>query len=142
MYIRISGWQTFTFRSMTSLVITGWPRWHPGWTWCRFWCWMFQLVRSWRTWAFAPPACLRILCCAILTKKAAIRLIFMNRSWVSFHCSLHISMAGKLNSQHLLFSDFRAKFFAEEVCFLSCSSRKHSFGHFGHIQHKVHVGLF
>jgi len=66
----ISGWHTFNFWILSSIIVTGWHRWHSGRMWHRFW---------WRcTSCFAPPACLWILCCAILAKNAVVRMIFMN----------------------------------------------------------------
>jgi hypothetical protein len=52
MYIHISGWHTLCFGALT---VTRWRRWRSGPRWRPSW---------WRcTRAFAPPACLWILCC-------------------------------------------------------------------------------
>jgi len=51
-------------------------------------------------------------------------------------------MPSKLNSAPLLFSDLGAMLHDLLLGFLHCGARKSSFGHFGHIQGKVHVGLF
>jgi hypothetical protein len=60
--------------------------------------------------AFAPPAWLWIFCGASWAKKVAICLIFANDWQVSFDCSLHHVMPGKVNTRVLLFSDFGPKF--------------------------------
>jgi len=109
MYIHTQGWHTFYFITFLSVTVTWWRRWsswwrRPSWRRCRrFW---------WRCGgSFTPPACLQILCCAILAWKAAIWLIFINHCRVSFYRSLHLLMTRKLNSSLLLFSDFGARFF-------------------------------
>jgi len=82
MYIHISGWHTFCFGALGSPTVIRWGRWHSGPRWCRSW---------WRcTHAFASPLYLWILCCAILARKTAVRLIFLNHFRVSFYCSLHL----------------------------------------------------
>jgi len=106
----ISRWHTFNFGYVSCLVLTGWYRWRSGQMWPRFWCRLFASL-WWRcTRAFAPPRCLGILCCAVLAREAAVRLIFSNRSQVYFHRSLHIIMPRKLNSPLLLVSDFGTRF--------------------------------
>jgi len=98
MYIHISGWHTFCFGALRFLAVIRWRRWRSGPRWRRSW---------WRcTCAFAPPVSLWILCCAILARKAAVRLIFPNHCWVSFYRSLHLVMPGKHNTPLLLFSNF------------------------------------
>jgi len=133
-YMHISGCHTFNFGTLSSFILTSLYRGYSGRRWCRFWrrC----------TWSFALPACLRILCCAIFARKEAISLILMNHCQVSFHRSLRLSMPRKLNSLLLHFSDFGVGFLDQEVCFLHRRTRNLSFGHFGHIQGKVHVRLF
>jgi len=140
MYIHTQGWHTFYFTTFMSVTVTLWCTWRSGWRrpsgWrCRrFW---------WRCGSsFAPPACVRILCCAILAWKAAVCLIFINHWWVSFYRSLHLLMTRKLNSSLLLFSDFGARFLDQLLRFLYCGARKPSFSHFGHIPGKAHVRLF
>jgi len=111
LYIQITGWNRFNFGSVTSLIATCWQRWCTGRMWHEFRCWLSELV-WWRCiCAFAPPACLRIKCCAILQRMAAICLIFPKYSQVAYHWSLPISMARKLNSPHLLFSNFGLRWF-------------------------------
>ena len=79
------------------------------WAKVEFWA---EVPRFWWRCAssFAPPACLLILCCAILECKAAGSLIFINHCRMSFYCSLHLFMPRKLNSSLLLFSDFGRSF--------------------------------
>jgi len=134
MYIHISGWHTVDFGTLSCLIFTRWHRWHSRQRWHRL---------SWR-WpcSVATPACLRILCCAIFARKAAVHLIFMNHSRVSFYCSLHLSMPRKLNSLRFFFLAFGVRLLDQVLCFLYCGPRKPSFGQLGHIQGKAHVGLF
>jgi hypothetical protein len=72
------------------------------------------------TCAFAPPACLSIVRSAILARMAAFRVIFANHYWVYFDCGLRFVMPGTLNTLHLLFSDFRARFLDYLLRFLYC----------------------
>jgi len=142
MYIHISGWHTFDFGYVSSIIVGEWHWWHSGTMWCRFWCRLSESL-WWRcTSAFAPPASLGILCCAILARKTAVHLIFPKHSQVSFHRSLHIFVPSNLNSSHLLFTDFRPRFPDQELRFLYCGTWKPSFGHFVHIQGNKHVRLF
>jgi len=105
------------------LIVTGWNRWRFGWLWRRFWRWLSESFWCRCTRAFASPACLGILCCAILARKAAVCLIFPKHSRVSFHRSLHIFMPRKLNSLLLPFSDFCLRFLDWELHFLYCGAR-------------------
>jgi len=131
MYIHICGWHTCCFGP---LIVISWHRWRFGPRWRPFW---------WRcTLAVAPPVCRWIFCGAILARKPAVRLIFANHCRVSFDHDLHLVMRGKLNTPLLLFSDFGARFLDELLCFLYCGVWYPSFGHFGHIHGKRHVGLF
>ena len=142
MYIHISGWHTFDFGSVTCLIVTWWNCWRLGWMWHWFWC---QLSESlwWRcTCAFASPSCLGILCCAIMTREAAVYMIFPKHSRVSSHRSFPIYTVWKHNSTLLLFWDFGRRFLNKELHFLYCGLRKPSFGHFGHIQGQAHVRVF
>jgi len=58
----------------------------------------------------ASPACLRILCGAILARKAAGRLVLTKHCRVSLYRSLHLSVPRILNTPLLLFSDLSAWF--------------------------------
>ena len=98
MDIHISGWHTFDFGFMSCLIITGWHRWCFGRMWSQFWCRLSESLWWMCTCAFVPPACLGILCCAILATTAAVSLIFLKHRRVSLHRSLHIVMPRKLNS--------------------------------------------
>ena len=131
MYIHISGWHTFCFGASNSLTVITWHRWHSGPPWSRSW---------WRcTHAFARPASLWILCCAILARKAAVRVIFPNHCRVSFHGSLPLVMPGKHSTPLLLFSNFAVWILDQFLRFLNCGTRKPFFCHFGHFQGKTHV---
>jgi hypothetical protein len=48
----------------------------------------------------------------------------------------------KFNYQHHFFPQFGAKWFYQILDFFLSGVQKPSIGHFGHIQHKAHVGLF
>jgi len=70
--------------------------------WCWLWCRLSQSL-WWRcTCAFAPPVCLGMLCCAILARKAAIRLSILKNSRVSSHRSFTLFRPG--DSTHRFFS--------------------------------------
>jgi len=112
-----------------------------GRMWHQFWCRLSESLRWWCTRAFGSPACLGIVCCTDLARKAAVRLMFPKHSQVSFHCSLHILMPRKLKSPFLLFSALSLRFLDQVLCFLYCGAQKLSSGHFGRIQGKVHVRL-
>jgi len=97
----------------------------------------------WRcTCSIASPACLLIVCGAILARKASIRLIMTKHRQVSFHCRLHLFMPQILNTPLLPFSDFGARYLHQIQCFLYCWAPKPAFGHFSHIQYQGHVRLF
>jgi hypothetical protein len=74
--------------------------------------------------------------------QAAVRLIFANYCKVSFDHRLHLVMPRKLNTQLLLFSVFGPRLLESMLRFLYSSAWKLSIGHFGHIQGKMHVGMF
>jgi len=98
-----SGGHTFCFGALSSPTVIRWSRWRSGPRWHRLW---------WRcTRAFVTPASLWILCCAIVARKTAIRLIFMNHYQVSFYRSLHLVMPGTHNTPLPLFPDFSMRLF-------------------------------
>jgi hypothetical protein len=51
-------------------------------------------------------------------------------------------MPRKLNTPVLLFWDVGAWFLNEIFRVLYCGAQEAFFGHFGHIQHQAHVGMF
>jgi hypothetical protein len=59
---------------------------------------------------FAPPVCLLIHCYAILAKKAAISVVFIDHSWGSFYCSFHVVVPINLTYLFHLFLDFGMRF--------------------------------
>jgi len=133
-YLHSSGWHTLSLGTLSSLIITVWCRLSSGRRWCRF------LGRS--TLSLAPPVCLRILCLDILDRTAAVHWSFTNHCQVSFYRSFHLSMPKKHNSPLLLWSDFSTRIHDQVLHFLHWGTWKPSFGHFGHIQSKGHVGQF
>ena len=142
MRICISGGQLDDFRRLSSGAVTGLGGRRAGWRWSRLWSPHSASGRGRCTCSFASPACLRILCGAILARKAAGLLVMTKHCRVSLYCSLHLFMPRKLNTPLLLFSDLGAWFLNEIFRFLYCGARKAFFGHFGHIQRQAHVGLF
>jgi len=110
MYIHMSRWHTFYFGTWTSLTVTRWCRWYSGQMWRRFW-WKY-------TCALAPPASLWILCCTILARKAAVRLIFMNHCRVSSYPSLHIFVPRKY-LPHFISSQTSPRGFVISCCVAS-----------------------
>jgi len=142
MRICISGWQIDDLGMFSPGSVTGWGGWHAGQRWHRLWSPLSVSV-GWRcTCSFASPACLLILCGAILARKAAGRVVLTNHCQVSLYCSLHLFMLRKLNTPVLLFLDLGAWFFNEIFRFLYCGTWIAFFGHFGCIQSQAHVGLF
>jgi len=83
--------------------------WRLGRQYCGFW-WS-------RAGSFAPPACLHILCCAILAWKAAVHMIFHNHRWVSFNRTMHLFTPRKLNFLLLPCPVFGMRFLTS--CFVS-----------------------
>jgi hypothetical protein len=142
MRIHISGWQIDDFRRLSSRGVTPWGGWRASRRWSRFSCPHSASGGGRCTCCFASPACLRILCGAILARKAAGRLVMTKHCQVSSYCSLHLFMPRKLNTPLLLFSELGAWFLNEIFCFRYWSAQKAFFGHFGKIQHQAHVGLF
>jgi len=142
MRISLSGQQIDYFKWLCSGGVTGWGGWCAGRRWSRLWS-PHSASGGWRcTCSFASPACLRILCGAILPRKAAGGLVMTKHCRVSLYRSLHIFMPRHLNTPLLLFSDLGAWFLNEIFRFLYCGAQKAFFGHFGHIQRQAHVGLF
>ena len=128
-------------RTLNYRRVTGWGRWCTGYRWSRLWSLLSASVR-WRcTCSFASPACLRIVCGAILARKVAGHLVVKKHCQVSLYPSLHLFMPRKLNTLLLLVSDLSTLFLNEIFCFLYCGTQKPFFCHFGYIQHQVHVGL-
>jgi hypothetical protein len=142
MRIRISGWQIDDSRRLSSGGVTGWGGWSAGLRWSRLWNPHSASGRGRCTCSFASPACLQILCGAILSRKAARRLVMTKHCRVSLYRRLHLFMPRRINTPLLLFSDLSAWFLNEIFCFLYCGARKAFFGHFGHIQRQAHVALF
>ena len=123
-------------------IVPSWGGWRSGQRLHHLRCRLSALVK-WRcTCSFASPACLRILCSAILGRKASGRMVLTKHSQVSFHCSIYVYMPRKLNTPLLLFLDLGARFLYQILCFLYRGARKSFFGPFGHIQAQAHVGLF
>jgi len=114
MYIHTPEWHTFYFIAFSFLTITKWRRgrsgrrrrsrrkWYSGWQYHCFWgrC----------TGLFATPACLQILCCAILAWKKAVHMMFLNHCQVSFYRNLQLFITRRLNSLLLLFLDLAQGF--------------------------------
>jgi len=142
MRICISGRQIEHFRQLSSGSVPGWCAWRAGQRWSRLWSRHSASGGGRCTCSLASPACLRILCSAIMARKAAGRLVMTKHCWVSLYCSLHLFMPRKLNTPLLQFSDPGAWFLNEIFRFLNCGARKAFCGHFGHIQCQEHVGLF
>jgi len=142
MWIHISGWHIIDLGTLNSLIVTGWRRWCSGQRWCPFWCQLPVSVGRRCRLAFTHPAFLRIHCSAVLARKAGVHVILMKHRQGSFYPSIHLSMPRKLHSQHVHFSDVSAEFVDEIVHLLHRGARKSSFGHFGHDQGQVRVGLF
>jgi hypothetical protein len=142
MRISISGRHIDDFRRLSSEGVTGWGGWHARRRWSRL-C-SPHSASGWGRCicSFTSSACLRILCGAILARRAAGRLVMTKHCRVSLYRSLHLFMPRTLNAPRLLFSDLGAWFLNEIFCFLYCGARKAIFCHFGHIQRQAHVGLF
>jgi hypothetical protein len=142
MQIRISGLQIDDFSRLSSASVTGWG----GWPVCRRWSRLKNPLTASGgcrcTCYFPYPACLLILCGAILARKVAGHLVLTKHCRVSLYCSLHLFVPRKLNTSLLFFSDLGAWFVYEIFCFLHRGARKAFFGHFGHIERQAHVGLF
>jgi len=142
MRICISGGQIDYLRRLNFGSVSHWGGWRAGQWRSRLWSLLSASV-GWRcTCSFASPACLRILCGAILAWKATGRLVVTKHCRVSLYRSLHLFVPRKLTTPLLLFSDLGAWFLNEIFRSLNCGARKAFFGHFGHIQGQAHVGLF
>ena len=134
MRIRISGGQNDDLGRLNFRSVTGWGGWRAGQWRSPRWSPLSVLV-GWRcTCSFASPACLQILCGAILAWKAAGRLVLTKHCRVSLYRSLHFFVPRKLNTSLPLFSHLGAWLLDEIFCFLDCGARKAFFGHFAHIQ--------
>jgi len=83
MRIRISSRQIDDFRRLIPGGVTGWGGWRAGRRWSRLWSPHSALGRRRCTCSSASPACLRILCGAILARKAAGRLVMTKHCRVS-----------------------------------------------------------
>jgi len=151
MWIHIFGRHIDKLGRLSSGIVTGWcgwcsgQRWHSGqrwrvgqrWrlgqSWGRLLCRLFGSL-GWRcTCIFMSPACLKILCSAILVRNTDVCLILTKHRWVSSYCRRHLFIPGKLNTLHICILDFSARFLEQILCFLNCGAQKPSFGHFGHI---------
>jgi len=149
MWIRISGRQIDDFETLSTGSVTGWggwcfrQRWRLLWSrlWSRLWSLLSSLIGRWFTSSSVSPACLQIVCSAILIGKVSGGVVLTKHSRVSFHRSLHLFMPKKLNTPHLLFSGLGAMFHDQILCFLYSGMQKPSFGHIGHDQGQAHVRL-
>jgi hypothetical protein len=140
--ISISGREIDDFRQLSSGGVPGWGGLCAGRRWSELWCPHCASGGGRCTCAFASPACLRILCGAILAMKSAGRLVMTKHCRVSLYRSLHLFMPRKINTPLLLLSDLSVWFHNEIFRFLYCGARKDFVGHFGHIKRQTHVGLF
>jgi len=141
-YIYISGRQVCNLGTLSAMIVTRWRRWRSGWRRRLFWCRLFASDLRRCTHSFAPLACAWIFRCAILARKAADSLIFINHCRVSFYLSFHLSMPRKFNTPVHLISDFCARILDQVLRFLYRGMRKPSCVHFRHNQGKAHVCLF
>jgi hypothetical protein len=142
MRIRIFSRQLDDFRLLSSGSVTGWGGRRAGRRWSRLRSPQSASGGARCTCSFASPACLRILCGAILAGKAAGHLVMTKHCQVSLYRSLHLVMPSIFNTPLRLFSDLRASFRNDIFHFVNCGSRKAFFGHVGHIQRQAHVGLY
>jgi hypothetical protein len=142
MRIRISDWQIDYFRTLNAGSVTGWDGWRAGQSWSWLWSPLTASV-GWRcSCVFASPACLWILCGAMLARRAAGHVVLMKHCRVSLHRSPQRFIPRKLNSLYLLFSDVGAWLYDEIFHFLYCGAQTAFFGHFGHIRCQAHVRVF
>jgi len=142
MRIWISGRQIDKFRRSSSGIFTRWGEWRAVRRWSQLWSAHSASDRGRCTCSFASPACQRILCGAILVRKAARRFVMTKHCRVSLFRSLHLFMPRKFNTPLLLFSDLGAWFLDDIFRFLHCGAWKAFFGHLGYIQRQAHVRLF
>jgi len=142
MWILISGWQINDFETFSSGSVASWGVWCSRPRWSRLWS--LQSTSVWQrcTGSFVSPACLRMFCCVIWARKASWRVVLTMHSWGSFYRSLHLFNPRNLNTLLRLFSDFGVRFLDHILRCICCGIRKPFFGHFGHVQRQVHVGLF
>jgi len=142
MRISISGRQIDHFTRLRSGDVTGWGGWRARRRWSQLWSPHSASGGGRCTCSFTSPACLRILCGAIVARKAAGWLVMTKHCRVSLYRSLHLFMPRKLNTLLLFISDLGTWFLNEIFRFLYSGAREAFFGHFGHIQRQAHVGLF
>jgi len=121
---------------------TGWLRWVSRQRWCWFYCRQSVSVGRRCNRSFTPPVWLRILCGAILPRKASVCEVLPELSRVSLYPRLHFAMRRRHNSPVLLFSDFGVSLVEPVLCFYYRGAWKPFFGHFRHVQGQVDVGLF
>jgi len=142
LWICISGRQLNYLGSLSSGSVTRWGELCSGQRGRPLRSQLSPSVGRWCTCTCAPPACLRIVCGAIVARKESGRVVLTMHSWVSFQRSLHLVMPRKLNTPLLLFFDLGMRILAHILRFLYCGARKPSFGHFGHIEGQAHIRLF
>ena len=75
MRIRISGRDIDNFRLLSTVSVSGRGGWRAGPRWSRLWSSHSASGGGRCTCSFASQACLRILCSAIMARKAAGRLV-------------------------------------------------------------------
>jgi len=139
MYIWLANWSFGNIELQNCYRLVGW---HSGQRWHRLWSRLSKSV-WWRcTCSFASPECLQIHGSATMVRKASCHVVMMKPSWVSFKVSLHHCMPRGFNTPLHLFLDRGLIFLDQVFRFLYCGPRQPSFGHFGHIQGQLHVGLF
>jgi hypothetical protein len=142
MRIHISGRKIVDSRTLSSGSVPSLAEWDTRKMWSRL-CSPLSASVGWRcTWSLASPACLRILCSAILAWKAAASLALTKHCRVSLYRSPHHFMPRKFNTRLLFFSDLGVWFLNQIFDFLYYGTLKAFFGHFGHIQRQTHAGQF
>jgi hypothetical protein len=106
--------------------ILGIGGWHSGWRCRQLWVMPVGL--------YVPAEGLQSACDAILARKAAILMIDLHHCQMAFDSSLLLLMPRTLNCSLRPFLHLGAKFLDYLMGYMYWGVRKHSVGHFGHIQ--------
>jgi len=112
-WIWTSDQQIDDFGTFSSAIVTGWSRWCAGQRCHPLWSWQSTSVRWRYSCSFECPVCLRILCSAILARKASGHVVLTKYSHVSFYPSLHVSVARKFNTLLRPFSNLGVWFLTQ-----------------------------
>jgi len=122
---------------LSSGSVTGCGRWYCRKRWCRFGSRLWSQLSASVGGGTSVPLGLQHVCrfytVPFWQERHPAVWFWQSLSLVAFFCRVQLLMPRKLNTPHLLFSDFSTKFLDQILHFIYYVTQRPFFGHFGHI---------